>query len=440
MKPNRLEGISKPAMKCACVVALVAGSVLNTAMAIEPEPGIDRIEPLGPEDEVQEVFDELQRVIRGDTAQSDEGMEDAARHVLETCYDASTREEVQQLVEEAYWEYYDQYSNFDADSLIERITIEALMTNPAFRRGSVARSGAVELLVLCDDIFNETAPKFPTGLVQILAEEFAQRESYDVTRLISTFARRLQPADKLLWYSIPSEQLRSEDAYEVWGSFHTFGALGVLSTRDELYLRTLIANPATDAPDLWKQLDEPLAIRRELIYSHWDRTMFRADAVAALLTTSRNPDGALEFIASLRGRARIDAARGIVNALWTHADHDFDELSSPFAAEHWTPERFARLFDVLDAILLDPRARLIVGTDFTPDDWGEGEWYYESVVGDLVDLYDSPIEIVAERSIAISKLATSMHAGEDAVRTVERWLKEQSEMDGGWEIDEFMPQ
>src|SRR5690606_31244268 len=114
-------------------------------------------------------------------------------------------------------------------------------------------------------------------------------------------------------------------------------------------------------------------------------------------------------------------------------DHDFDELSSPFAAEHWTPERFARLFDVLDAILLDPRARLIVGTDFTPDDWGEGEWYYESVVGDLVDLYDSPIEIVAERSIAISKLATSMHAGEDAVRTVERWLKEQSEMDAGWE-------
>ncbi len=417
-------------MKRWCVLLLI-GLVPQPALAFEPDPDAEEIREALEEFRQlpPEVLEDMQRLMRDIGQQSDDGMEDAARHVLETCYDASTREEVQQLVDEAYWEYYDQYSGFDADATIERLTIEALLTNPAFRRGSVARAGAIDLLVLCDDPFNETAPKFSTELVQILSEEFALRDVYTVRMMIRTFARRLQPADKLLWYQIPSEQLRSADVQEVWQSFGLFDALGVLSRTDELYIRTLVAKPEIDAKELWKQLDEPLEVRRILPYTQWDRTMFRAEAVATILSNSRDAEAAIEFIDSLRGRARIDAARGIVDALWTHADHDFEESISPFAAEQWTPERFTRLFDVLDSILLDPRARLIVGTEFANDEWGDGEWYYESVVGDLVDLYDSPIEVVAKRSIAISKLAAGMHAGEEAVRIVEQWLKEQSEME-----------
>lgn len=425
---------------------LTLSTTATLAGAAEPDPPVGDPQPVElrpidfedlegldgfPAEIQQQILRDLAGLRDPDEAETAEGMEDAARYVLERCFDATTRAEVSEIVDEAYWDYYDRYSEFGADPMIEGMIIRALLGDPAFGRHSIARAGAVDLLVLCDDYSNDTAAKFPTGLVTLLTDEFELREDEEIDSMIFTFARRLEPADKLLWYPIPAQRLRSDDAQVVWRSFDLFEAIGVLGARDEAYLQSIIANPRENAPELWAQLDEPLAIRRDLAYTRWDRTLFRAEAVATLLALTRDPDGAVRFLNSLTGRARIDAARGIVDALWAHADHDFDASQSPFGSEKWTEHHFARIFDVLDATLLDPRASLIVGTDFSESEWGgrAGEWYYDSVVGDLVDLYDSPFAVVAQRSVEIARLAAAMHGGPEALAAVDKWLEENTSAD-----------
>ena len=124
--------------------------------------------------------------------------------------------------------------------------------------------------------------------------------------------------------------------------------------------------------------------------------------------------------------------------LWDQGGYEIEYGTSPFSKEVWTDERIAELFDVLDAMLLAPRARLIVGSEFVDGEW-DG-WYYDSAVGDLVDLYDSPNEVVAERSIAIARLAAQMHGGEAGIEAVDRWLKNERASEGEmFPVDEFFP-
>lgn len=209
-----------------------------------------------------------------------------------------------------------------------------------------------------------------------------------------------------LWYPPLAELLRSGDARRVIRACNAIEQLRLLAEADAEYLRGLIADLRSASPDLFQDTYVSPYDRLGVAYERWPRSRVRAAATAALLNSSPNPPETLAFLATVEGSARLDVASGIAAAFCGYRG---------FNTEAWQSQQVNEAFELLDRILADPGAKVIV-VDPQADVWADYEYrrYGNSILSVLCHTAgDYGNAAVASQALSSAMRAARAHGDPD---------------------------
>ncbi|MFG0292588.1 MAG: hypothetical protein ACF8MJ_05485 [Phycisphaerales bacterium JB050] len=249
-------------------------------------------------------------------------------------------------------------------------------TDPRLRRHR--RGRAIAITALCNTGLQEEDLRDATVRELLLRQLRNGGENADF--IVGNILFNVPKEHRGLWYAPFAEQLRSADPKTVIRSCGAMQTLGIVAPDDREYLMSLITDLRGTSEELFKQTYLTPYDRMGLAYQLWPRSRVRAEATATVLHTTTEPKAVLASFEAVQGPARFDVASGIASMLCGYKGFD---------VKVWDEEALDEAFALLDRILADPGAKVVV-VDPQADLWSEFEFrpYGNSILSDLCSTTD----------------------------------------------------
>jgi hypothetical protein len=247
----------------------------------------------------------------------------------------------------------------------------AITTDQRFARPGEPRRLA--LLALCSASLDEVELRDRT-VRELLINQLKQSDG-PVVRAIASSLKSVPEDQRALWYPPLAEHLRAETYERFIIGCDGISALGAIAANDRAFLLEVVQDLRAASKPLAESTYLDPFVRSGMSYQYWPRSLVRSKAVQTLLTTAIDHEQVIADLRAVTGRARLDVATGIAAAFC-----GFNAIDGP----DWKPGVREQAFDLLDEILADPTAKVIV-IDPAAAFWADVDFrrYGTSILSDL---------------------------------------------------------